>query len=183
MTTLITGADGYLGSRIAAALPEEELILAVRCADAAEFERKRAALGECRGRTVVPVDLRDPNPLAQVDPSRITRVIHAAAMGYRTADRKIPKDPGTGSSAEIIRLATMASLSRAEELRLKSIAFPALATGVARFPVDRCAEAMITAARDYGAAHAASSIELVVFVLFTLDDYETFKQFADPKTR
>ena len=38
---------------------------------------------------------------------------------------------------------------------------------------------MIAAARDYSAAHPDSSIELVVFVLFTPDDYETFKQFAD----
>jgi O-acetyl-ADP-ribose deacetylase len=105
-------------------------------------------------------------------------VIHAAAMGYRAEDRMVPKDPGTGSSAEIIRGATVASLRRAEELRLKSIAFPALATGVARFPVDRCADAMIAAARDYGAEHPDSSIELVVFVLFTSDDFETFKQFA-----
>jgi O-acetyl-ADP-ribose deacetylase (regulator of RNase III) len=106
-------------------------------------------------------------------------VIHAAAMGYRAEDRRAPKDPGAGSSAEIIRSATVASLRRAEELRLKSIAFPALATGVARFPVDRCAEAMISAASDYGAEHPDSSIELVVFVLFTPDDYETFKQFSD----
>src|SRR5215471_20404637 len=106
-------------------------------------------------------------------------VIHAAAMGYRAEDRKVPKDPGTGSSAEIIRNATLNSLRRAEELRLKSIAFPALATGVARFPVDRCAEVMITAARDYVAEHPGGSIDLVVFVLFTPGDYETFKRFAD----
>lgn len=106
-------------------------------------------------------------------------VIHAAAMGYRAEDRMVPKDPGTGSSAEIIRNATINSLRRAEELKLKSVAFPALATGVARFPVDRCAEMMITAARDYAAEHPGSSIELVVFVLFTPGDYETFKRFAD----
>jgi O-acetyl-ADP-ribose deacetylase (regulator of RNase III) len=103
-------------------------------------------------------------------------------MGYRAEDRMVPKDPGTGSSAEIIRSATLASLRRAEELQLKSIAFPALATGVARFPVDRCAEVMIAAARGYGAEHPDSSIELVVFVLFTLDDYGTFKQFADQRS-
>ncbi|MCI0524440.1 MAG: macro domain-containing protein [Acidobacteria bacterium] len=106
-------------------------------------------------------------------------VIHAAAMGYRAEDRMVPKDPGTGSSAEIIRSATINSLRRADELKLKSIAFPALATGVARFPVDRCADVMITAARDYWMGHPDSSIEQVVFVLFTPDDYETFKRFAD----
>lgn len=103
-------------------------------------------------------------------------VIHAAAMGYRAEDRAVPKKPGTDSSAEIIRNATQNSLLRAEELRLRSIAFPALATGVAGFPVDECAEVMITAARDYAAANADSSIELVVFVLFTQSDYGIFER-------
>ena len=103
-------------------------------------------------------------------------VIHAAAMGYRAEDRAVPKKPGTDSSAEIIRNATMNSLRRAEELKLRSIAFPALATGVAGFPVDECAEVMIGAARDYAAANPNSSIELVVFVLFTQGDYRIFEQ-------
>jgi O-acetyl-ADP-ribose deacetylase (regulator of RNase III) len=106
-------------------------------------------------------------------------VIHAAAMGYRAEDRQVPKDPGTGSSAEIIRNATLNSLRKAEERKLKSVAFPALATGVARFPVDRCAEVMILAAREYGVGHPDSSIERVVFILFTLGDYESFKRYAD----
>jgi len=106
-------------------------------------------------------------------------VIHAAAMGYRAEDRAVPKKPGTGSSAEIIRDATQNSLRRAEELKLRSIAFPALATGVAGFPVDECAEVMIGAAREYAAAHPSSSIELAVFVLFTERDYEIFKRVAD----
>jgi len=106
-------------------------------------------------------------------------VIHAAAMGYRPEDDLVPKKPGTESSAEIIRDATINSLRRAEELKLKSIAFPALATGVAGFPIDECAEVMITAARNYASEHPDSSIELVVFVLFTSGDYAVFKKFAE----
>lgn len=108
-------------------------------------------------------------------------VIHAAAMGYRTEDEAVPKKPGTDSSAEIIRNATLNSLLRAEERKLKSIAFPALATGVAGFPVDECAEVMIGAARDYAAATAESSIELVVFVLFTQGDYRIFERYNDKR--
>jgi O-acetyl-ADP-ribose deacetylase (regulator of RNase III) len=52
-------------------------------------------------------------------------------------------------------------------LKLKSIAFPALGTGVAGFPVDDCAESMIGAVRDYTVAQTDSSLELAVFVLFT----------------
>jgi|SRR5262245_22094907 len=108
-------------------------------------------------------------------------VIHAAAMGYRAEDRLVPKRPGTASSAEIIRDATINSLKRAEELSLKSIAFPALATGVAAFPVDECAEVMITAAYDHAKAHPESSIETVVFVIFTESDSTTFRSFLEKK--
>ncbi len=70
-------------------------------------------------------------------------VIHAAAMGYREEDQVVPKRSGSLSSADIIRNATRNSLRIAEHLRLGSIAFPALATGVAGFPVAECAEVMI----------------------------------------
>jgi O-acetyl-ADP-ribose deacetylase (regulator of RNase III) len=106
-------------------------------------------------------------------------VIHAAAMGYRPEDARVPKRPGAASSAAIIHEATTNSLRRAEELKLKSIAFPALATGVGRFPVDECAEVMIRAVRNYARAHPESTIELVVFVLFGEDDYRIFKLMAE----
>jgi O-acetyl-ADP-ribose deacetylase (regulator of RNase III) len=106
-------------------------------------------------------------------------VIHAAAMGYTKEDAAVSKKPGTASSAEIIRNAALNSLRRAEELKLKSIAFPALGTGVAGFPVDECAEVMIGAARDYTEANPDSSIELAVFVLFTASDYQIFKRIAE----
>jgi O-acetyl-ADP-ribose deacetylase (regulator of RNase III) len=140
--------------------------------------RKGGAIIDEEGRRQAPIRLGEAAvTTAGALPNKY--VIHAAAMGYRAEDRMVPKDPGTGSSAEIIRSATIASLRRAEELKLQSIAFPALATGVARFPVAGAAEAMIIAAHDYGAIHPDSSIELIVFVLFTPNDYETFKQFTD----
>ena len=106
-------------------------------------------------------------------------VIHAAAMGYTKEDTAVPKQPGTATSVEIIRNATLNSLRRAEELQLKSIAFPALGTGVARFPVDQCAVVMIGATRQYAAENHSSSLELVVFVLFTASDYQEFKRVAE----
>ena len=155
--------------------------LALGSGVAGAIMRKGGAIIDEEGRRQAPVRLGEAAvTTAGALPNKY--VIHAAAMGYRSEDRLVPKDPGSGSSADIIRSATIASLRRAEELRLKSIAFPALATGVARFPVDSCAEVMITAAHDYGVEHADSSIEHVVFVLFTPGDYETFKRFADQRT-
>ncbi|HXZ79365.1 MAG TPA: macro domain-containing protein [Terriglobales bacterium] len=103
-------------------------------------------------------------------------VIHAAAMGYRPEDHRVPKRPGSLSSAPIIRNATLNSLRLAEEKKLASIGFPALATGVAGFPVDECAEVMLGAVREYAIEHPASGVKLVAFVLFGKSDYDTFRQ-------
>lgn len=106
-------------------------------------------------------------------------VIHAAAMGYTKEDQDVPKRPGTATSDAIIRDATLNSLRRAEERKLTSLAFPALGTGVAGFPVKDCAEVMIGAVHDYAAEHPASTIQRVVFVLFTKDDFRTFQRRAE----
>lgn len=102
-------------------------------------------------------------------------VIHAAAMGYRPEDARVPKRAGSLSSAEIIRNCTLNSLRIADELGCTSIAFPALATGVAAFPVDECADAMTGAALEYERQHPGTKLSRVVFVLFGQADYDVFK--------
>jgi nucleoside-diphosphate-sugar epimerase len=88
-TTLITGADGYIGSRIAAALlqaGDDRLVLAVRARDASEFAGKRAALERAlpppaTGRvSFAAADLRRDGALDQVDERVVTRIVHAAAV-------------------------------------------------------------------------------------------------------
>jgi O-acetyl-ADP-ribose deacetylase (regulator of RNase III) len=103
-------------------------------------------------------------------------VIHAAAMGYRDEDRAVPKRAGSLSSESIIRDATMNSLAIAESSGCASVGFPALATGVGGFPVDECAQVMMTAVGDYSAAHPNSGIDRVVFVLFSLSDLGVFER-------
>jgi O-acetyl-ADP-ribose deacetylase (regulator of RNase III) len=103
-------------------------------------------------------------------------VIHAAAMGYRPEDQAVPKRPGSSSSEAIIREATTNSLAVADTLGCRSIAFPALATGVGGFPVDECARVMISAARDFAAALPDSGIRQVIFVLFGKSDYDTWME-------
>jgi len=110
-------------------------------------------------------------------------VIHAAAMGYRPEDARVPKREGSLSSAAIITDATRNSLLRADELKLESIAFPALATGVAAFPVDECARVMIGAVREYAKAHPESGIRRVRFVLFAQQDYQIFRLALDADER
>jgi O-acetyl-ADP-ribose deacetylase (regulator of RNase III) len=90
-------------------------------------------------------------------------VIHAAAMGtdLQTDEEKIGK-------------ATRNALLRAEELGIKSVAFPALGTGVGGFPVDECARVMLTEVDKCNIGF--SSLEKVIFVLLSDRDYQTFKK-------
>jgi O-acetyl-ADP-ribose deacetylase (regulator of RNase III) len=97
-------------------------------------------------------------------------------MGYREEDRSVPKREGSLSSEAIIRDATINSMKLAGELKCRSIAFPALATGVGGFPVEECARVMIGAARDYALACKDSVIERVIFVLFTASDERVFRE-------
>jgi O-acetyl-ADP-ribose deacetylase (regulator of RNase III) len=80
-------------------------------------------------------------------------VIHAASMR-----------PGEKATADSIRLATRASLMRAEEKAIRSIAFPAIGTGVAGFSVEECAPIMLKVVLDH--TKMRTSLEKIHFVLF-----------------
>lgn len=86
--TLITGADGYLGRRIAAALAasREEVVLAVRAGSEQELAAKRAAFAP--GAEVVAADLPSAAALDGVDPDRIQQIVHAAAITRFTVDQE-----------------------------------------------------------------------------------------------
>ena len=93
-------------------------------------------------------------------------IIHAAVMAQ---DLK--------TNAEKIRQATKNSLLRADEISIRSIAFPALGTGVGGFPLDECARIMISEVRQHSATK--TGLEKVVFALFDQPAYEAFKQELD----
>ena len=64
---------------------------------------------------------------------------------------------GEGKEDEKLRSATIASLKRAEELQLASIALPALSTGIFDFPIDRAARIILRALCDYLNNHLHST--------------------------
>ena len=71
---------------------------------------------------------------------------------------------GESATAESIRLATRNSLLRAEEKTIKTIAFPAIGTGVAGFPIEECARIMLSEVLEH--LKSRSSLEKVYFVLY-----------------
>lgn len=93
-------------------------------------------------------------------------VIHAAVMGR---DLK--------TSEEYIRTATINTLKEAEKLKIKSIAFPALGTGVGGFPYEECAKIMKKAIEE--SEKEFKYLQEVVFYLFDDEAYQTFKKVFD----
>ncbi len=98
-------------------------------------------------------------------------VIHAASM-----------ELGGRTSAQDLRSSTAHSLRIAAQNGLKTIAFPAVGTGIAAFPVRECAEIMLReAAKHLG---GPTSIEKIYFVLFDGDALKTFEDvFSELQTK
>ena len=79
---------------------------------------------------------------------------------------------GEGDEDQKLRSATLAALERAEELKVGSVAFPAMSTGVFGFPLERCAHVMIATMLDR--RPRIRSVKRVVFCLFGQEPYDVF---------
>ena len=74
---------------------------------------------------------------------------------------------------EKLKDATLNSLILADKNRLKSIAFPAISTGIFGFPRDRCATIMLSTTITY--LEGPTPLERIVYCLYDHDTFETFK--------
>jgi O-acetyl-ADP-ribose deacetylase (regulator of RNase III) len=90
-------------------------------------------------------------------------VIHAAVMGQDLR-----------TDADKIRRSTQATLRRADELGVTSLAFPALGTGVGGFSLEECARVMLDAVESHAAG--TTSLEQVIFVLYDAPAYQAFQR-------
>lgn len=96
-------------------------------------------------------------------------VIHAVGprMGEGDEDRKLKN-------------ATLNSLKLADENHLKSISFPAISTGIFGFPLERCAEIMLTTTIEY--LKGQTGLQKVIVCLFGRDSYDVFAKQLEKET-
>lgn len=90
-------------------------------------------------------------------------VIHAAGPIY-----------GEGNEDAILERAVFNSLTIASREKMKSIAFPAISTGIYRFPLKRCAEIMLKTAAEY-----MEKFNLPETIIFCLYDERAFDVFSE----
>jgi len=88
-------------------------------------------------------------------------VIHAAVMGQDLE-----------TDADKVRRATTSALEEAERIGAKSVALPALGTGVGGLAMEDCAQAMRA---GLGEAMPLKSVRRVIFVLYGPRAYEAFR--------
>src|SRR5215471_13142543 len=89
-------------------------------------------------------------------------VIHAASMGLG----------GVRTTGKSLRTSTAHALRLAEERGLKSIALPAVGTGVSGFPVEECAEIMLGEAIEH--LRERGALDKIYFVLFDATTTDVF---------
>jgi O-acetyl-ADP-ribose deacetylase (regulator of RNase III) len=82
---------------------------------------------------------------------------------------------GDGDEDAKLTEAVRGSLKVAAELKLESISFPAISTGIFGFPRERAAGIIFTAVREYFAS-APSAIKLVRIVLYDRTTSEVFEK-------
>ena len=80
---------------------------------------------------------------------------------------------GTGNEDRKLTDATMSVLEVAEVNNIRSLAFPAISTGVFGFPKDRCAKVMLSSTIAY--LRSGSELDRVFFCLFDDDTYSIFE--------
>lgn len=90
-------------------------------------------------------------------------VIHAASM-----------QRGGATTERALRSSTAHALRIAAQNNLKTIAFPAVGTGIAGFPMRECAEIMLAEAQKH--LQGATSLEQIQFVLFDRRSLEVFER-------
>lgn len=117
---------------------------AIKRAAGSEVESEAMAQGPIKpGESVVTSAGRLPAP---------TRwIVHAATMG-----------PDLRTSEGYIREATASALAAAARAGARSIAFPALGTGVGGFSIERAAQVMVSVAQAFA---SGSSLDRIVFVV------------------
>ena len=86
---------------------------------------------------------------------------------------------GSGDERRKLSAAITGSLELAEQLKLSSIAFPAISTGIFGYPLEQAAEVILQAIRNYFIQRKESTIHLVRMTLFDNKTAQVFINLCD----
>jgi O-acetyl-ADP-ribose deacetylase (regulator of RNase III) len=99
-------------------------------------------------------------------------VTPAGSLAARAVIHAVSLDRVRRTSGPVIEQAVRSAMARAREMDARSVAFPALGTGVGGFPLEEAARVMLSAVRDE--LQRSPGIEHVIFALRGAAAYEAF---------
>ena len=81
---------------------------------------------------------------------------------------------GEGDEERKLRDATLNALKLADQHQLKTIAFPAVSTGIFGYPLERCAQVMLAATAGY--LRGKTGLQTVLFCLWGKEAFQVFEK-------
>lgn len=136
-----------------------DLLLGAGVAGAIARKGGESIQKECKAIGSIPVGFA---AITRAGKLKAKHVIHAASMGLG----------GMRTTAKTLQTSTAHSLRLAAEHGLKTIAFPAVGTGVSGFPMEQCAQIMLREAATH--LQKETPVEKVYFVLFDEGSRQVF---------
>lgn len=116
--------------------------------------------------------VREHGPVSHAEPA----YTHAGNLPCRFVIHAVGPVWSEGDEENKLAAAIRGSLQLAERLSLTSIAFPAISTGIYRFPKPRAAQVMLNTIHDYISSNPESGLKLIRLVLY---DQETLQAFVN----
>lgn len=106
-------------------------------------------------------------------PTGSTAITSGGRLPSRYVIHAVGPRMGEGDEDEKLEQATVNCLLTAEKHNLRTIAFPAISTGIFGYPIERCAQVMLSAVVAY--IQGKTQIEKIVFCLYGKEAYAVFK--------
>jgi O-acetyl-ADP-ribose deacetylase (regulator of RNase III) len=156
ITTLDT--DAIVNAANESLAPGGGVCGAIHRAAGPELARACAAIGGC------------PTGQARITPGfrlPASFVLHAVGPVWRG---------GNEGEAELLASAYRSSMQLAAENGVRSVAFPAISTGIYGYPLEEATRVAVSAVRD---AAATSCVERVVFACFTPEVERVYRKFLE----
>jgi O-acetyl-ADP-ribose deacetylase len=100
-------------------------------------------------------------------------VTPAGTLAARAVVHAVSLDRDRRTNAEVIDKAVRSAMARARDIRARSIAFPAMGTGVGGFPLDEAARVTVRAVREE--LGNSPGIEHVIFAMRGAAAYRAFE--------
>lgn len=106
--------------------------------------------------------VRDNGPVSHASPAYTS----AGELPFKAVIHAVGPVWGSGDEEIKLRAAVLGSLHLADDLKLKSLALPAISTGIFRYPVDKAAGVILSSIRDFSLWEGILSLKEIQVVVY-----------------